>query len=219
MREETLRVPAGEVWLDGDVVLPDRPRGLVVFAHGSGSSRQSPRNREVATALHEQGLATLLFDLLTPEEETEDRRTARLRFDIGLLAYRIGDVVVWMRSQSWGEGCSLDGPVGLFGASTGAGAALVTAAHRPDDVAAVVSRGGRPDLAATNLEHVHSPTLFIVGGRDVEVLSFNESAAAQLRVEHEIALVPRAGHLFAEPGTLQTVSWLAVRWFLRHLES
>lgn len=215
MKLEELRVNAGEVWLEGDLAVPDEARGLVVFAHGSGSSRHSPRNREVASTLHDDGLATLLFDLLTPAEDAEDSRTGQLRFDIELLAQRLANVMVWMRDRpAYGPS---EWPVGLFGASTGAAAALVAAAQLPDQVAALVSRGGRPDLAVDILGNVRAPTLLIVGGHDVEVLSYNERAAAALEVEHDIALVPRAGHLFAEPGAMQTVSWLAARWFTRHL--
>lgn len=215
MKLEELRVNAGEVWLEGDLAVPDDARGLVVFAHGSGSSRHSPRNREVASTLNDDGLATLLFDLLTPAEDAEDSRTGKLRFDIELLAQRLANVMVWMRDRA--AYSRSEWPVGIFGASTGAAAALVAAAQLPDQVAAVVSRGGRPDLAVDTLENVRAPTLLIVGGRDVEVLSYNERAAAALEVEHDIALVPRAGHLFAEPGAMQTVSRLAARWFTRHL--
>jgi putative phosphoribosyl transferase len=210
---KAVQVPVGEVMLDGDLTEPDGggPQGLIVFAHGSGSSRFSPRNREVADALHNAGFATLLFDLLTPDEDVEDARTARLRFDIGLLAQRLGAVVRWSRG-------TVDGtPIGLFGASTGAAAALVTAARQSGDVAAVVSRGGRPDLAGGELTRVGAPTLLIVGGRDVEVLSLNERAGAALAAEHEVAVVPGAGHLFAEHGALAEVSRLAIEWFTRWL--
>ncbi len=201
-----MKIPAAGVTLEGD--LTDGARGLVVFAHGSGSSRRSPRNRAVAAALHERGFGTLLFDLLTPEEEIEDAATARLRFDIPLLARRLSAVVAWAVMR----------PVGLFGASTGAAAALVTAAERPDDVAAVVSRGGRPDLAGEALGLVRAPTLFIVGGRDVEVLSLNERAAARMTADNAITVVPGAGHLFAEPGALGEVARLAGDWFSRHIK-
>ncbi|WP_345433208.1 dienelactone hydrolase family protein [Actinoallomurus vinaceus] len=187
--------------------LTDGERGLVVFAHGSGSSRRSPRNRQVSAALNTAGFGTLLFDLLTPEEELEDTRTARLRFDIPLLARRLSAVVDWAGTR----------PMGLFGASTGAAAALVTAAERPDEVAAVVSRGGRPDLAGEALAVVRAPTLLIVGGRDLEVLSLNERAAARMPAEKAIVVVPGAGHLFAEPGALEEVARLAENWFARHM--
>jgi putative phosphoribosyl transferase len=207
-----VQVPVGPLVLDGDLTEPEGYRALVVFAHGSGSSRFSPRNREVAESLHRSGFATLLFDLLTADEDIEDARTARLRFDIALLAERLGAVVSWCRSAV------ADPAVGLFGASTGAAAALVTAARQPDDVAAVVSRGGRPDLAGDELTRVTSPTLLVVGGRDVQVQSLNEQAAARLAASYEIAVVPGAGHLFAEPGALEEVSRLAAEWFERWLE-
>ena len=200
-----MRIPAAGVSLEGD--LTEGERGLVVFAHGSGSSRHSPRNRQVAAALAERGFGTLLFDLLTPEEEVEDVRTARLRFDVPLLAERLSAVADWVRAR----------PVGLFGASTGASAALVTAAQRPGEVAAVVSRGGRPDLAGEALAVVRAPTLLIVGGRDLEVLSLNERAAARMSAEKAIVVVPGAGHLFAEPGALEEVARLAENWFARHM--
>lgn len=206
-----VRVPHGDITLDGDLTEFERPRALVVFAHGSGSSRFSPRNRAVAEALHRAGFATLLFDLLTADEDVEDARTARLRFDIALLAERLGAVVRWSRAHIGGP------PVGLFGASTGAAAALVTAARQPGDVSAVVSRGGRPDLAAAELPQVTAPTLLIVGGRDVQVQTLNEQAARRLGGPHEMAVVPGAGHLFAEPGALEEVSRLATDWFARWL--
>jgi putative phosphoribosyl transferase len=201
-----MRIPAAGVSLEADLTAGER--GLVVFAHGSGSSRRSPRNRQVAAALNAAGFGTLLFDLLTPEEEREDALTARLRFDIPLLAERLSAVVEWARTR----------PVGLFGASTGAAAALVTAAARPEDVAAVVSRGGRPDLAGEALAVVRAPTLLIVGGRDLEVLSLNERAAARMTAEKAIVVVPGAGHLFAEPGALEEVARLAGDWFARHMK-
>ncbi|MCO6009618.1 dienelactone hydrolase family protein [Actinoallomurus purpureus] len=188
--------------------LKDGERGLVIFAHGSGSSRRSPRNRQVAAALRDRGFGTLLFDLLTPDEDLEDARTARSRFDIPLLAERLSAVVEWARTR----------PVGVFGASTGAAAALVTAAARPQDVAAVVSRGGRPDLAGEALAVVRAPTLLIVGGRDLDVLSLNERAAARMTAEKAIVVVPGAGHLFAEPGALEEVARLAGDWFARHIK-
>lgn len=205
-----MKIPADGVTLNGDLAVGTRE--LVVFAHGSGSSRLSPRNRQVAGSLREAGFGTLLFDLLTPEEEMEDARTARLRFDIRLLAGRLSAVVAWARRAGDGTG-----PVGLFGASTGAAAALVTAAERPGDVGAVVSRGGRPDLAAEALPAVRAPSLFIVGGRDLEVLSLNERAAQRMSAERTVAVVPGAGHLFAEPGALEQVARLAAEWFARHL--
>ncbi|ACY97367.1 MULTISPECIES: dienelactone hydrolase family protein [Thermomonospora] len=210
----TLRIPAGTASLEGDLVEPPGGRAVVVFAHGSGSSRHSPRNRRVAAFLNEQGFGTLLFDLLTPEEGEMDARTARLRFDIGLLAGRLGRVVAWLRA----------GPappsVGLFGASTGAAAALVAAARRPGDVAAVVSRGGRPDLAGPDLAEVRSPTLFVVGGQDRQVLALNEQALEAMggpAAGHRLVVVPGAGHLFEEPGALEEVGRLTAQWFREHL--
>ncbi|MFI0444131.1 dienelactone hydrolase family protein [Actinomadura sp. 6N118] len=217
----TLQVPAGDVRLEADISEPAAPgsavRGVVVFAHGSGSGRRSPRNREVAAALTKQGLATLLFDLLTPEEEIEDLRTAQLRFNVPLLAGRLSRVVAWVRSEEAG---ALTGrPVGLFGASTGAAAALVAAAHNPGDVGAVVSRGGRPDLAAHALGEVRAPTLLIVGGRDTDVLALNEQALERMDrgTGHRLVVVPGAGHLFEEPGALREVARLSAEWFCSNL--
>jgi putative phosphoribosyl transferase len=184
-----------------------------VFAHGSGSGRFSPRNRAVAGVLVDAGLATLLMDLLTAEEEAEDMRTARLRFDIGLLAERVISAIDWLGS----DGTLADLPVGCFGASTGAAAALIAAAERPQRVAAVVSRGGRPDLAGNALPRVKAPTLLIVGGRDIEVIELNRQAQALLEVESRLEIVPGATHLFEEPGALERVAALAREWFLRYL--
>ena len=211
--QRALRIPVGAATLDADLNLPDAPRGLVLFAHGSGSSRFSPRNRQVAQALNAAGLATLLADLLTPDEERIDVRTRQLRFDIGLLAQRLAGLTDWLRTS---------GPtqveIGYFGASTGAGAALVAAAQRPDAVRAVVSRGGRPDLAGPALARVAAPTLLIVGGNDDVVIDLNRQALALLhsRQKH-MEIVPGATHLFEEPGTLEAVSSLARDWFLRYL--
>jgi putative phosphoribosyl transferase len=199
------------VALAGDLRLPAGGVGLAIFAHGSGSGRLSPRNRQVAAALSEAGLATLLFDLLTPEEEL-DRRNV---FDVDLLAGRLSVVTAWARSE---EGLS-ELPVAYFGASTGAAAALRAAAALDGLVQAVVSRGGRPDLAADALPEVTAPTLLIVGGEDREVLTLNEQAATRLRCEHRIAVVPGATHLFEEPGALEQVAELARGWLLRHLRS
>ncbi len=195
--------------LAGDLRLPAQPAGLVVFAHGSGSSRLSPRNRQVAEALNGSGFATLLFDLLTPEEEL-DRANV---FDIGLLAERLLAVTAWVGAEAQLG----DLPIGYFGASTGAAAALRAAARLGDGVRAVVSRGGRPDLAAESLEAVVAPTLLIVGGADLQVLELNEAAARLLRCEHEVAVVPGATHLFEEPGAMERVAELAAEWFFRHL--
>jgi dienelactone hydrolase len=199
--------------LEGDLALPESPLGLVVFAHGSGSSRHSPRNRYVARALQEGRLGTLLMDLLTPAEDQIDSRTAELRFNVELLAERVIAAVDWAQSHPALEGLN----VGLFGASTGAAAALVAAAARPAQVSAVVSRGGRPDLAGTALPQVQVATLFIVGGSDPAVLELNREALRQLRGEKELKIVPGATHLFEEPGALEEVSRLAQEWFQGHL--
>jgi len=198
--------------IEGDLGVPDDAQGIVVFAHGSGSSRMSPRNRMVASVLNDAGFATLLIDLLTVAEETVDVRTRRLRFDIGLLAERLlaaGDTVARMP-----EAARL--PMGLFGASTGAAAALM-AATRADEVRAVVSRGGRPDLAGDALPRVRAPTLLVVGGRDRDVLELNRDAAAKMTCERELAIVPGATHLFEEPGALDEAARLAAAWFERFL--
>jgi len=213
MAEQAVHVPAGEVSLDGDLDLPDGARGIVLFAHGSGSSRLRPRNRHVARLLNEAGLATLLVDLLTPEEEAFDARTARLRFDIDLLAERLVEVTDWLGDRAETRGLRR----GYFGASTGAAAALVAAAARPQVVHALVSRGGRPDLAGPALPLVRAPTLLIVGGEDVAVIELNRRALAQLRTEADLAIVPGATHLFEEPGALDEVARLARQWFERHL--
>jgi putative phosphoribosyl transferase len=209
----SVRVPIGETSLHGDLELPPRPKGLVLFAHGSGSSRHSPRNRHVAEVLREHGLATLLIDLLTPEEETIDARTGHLRFDIDLLATRLVAIVDWLRRRQ--DTSAL--PIGLFGASTGGAAALVAAAARPHEIAAVVSRGGRPDLARSALRLVTCPTRLIVGGRDAAVLGMNRAAMAEMDAPVELQVVPGATHLFEEPGALDRVAELAAEWFARHL--
>jgi putative phosphoribosyl transferase len=210
----SVRIPTSGVALDGDVVLPTGARGLVLFAHGSGSSRKSPRNRWVAEQLHAGGFGTLLFDLLTLEEERRDAVTAELRFDIDLLAERLAGATDWVASQR--ELREL--PLGYFGASTGGAAALVAAARRPQSVRAVVSRGGRPDLAGAYLSRVRAPTLLIVGGYDTPVITMNRSALAQLQLDaKQLMIVPGAGHLFEEPGTLDQVAELARAWFERYL--
>lgn len=215
MEEEEcpVQIAAGKVILEGDLCMSEEARGVVAFAHGSGSSRHSPRNRYVARVLHNAKLATLLFDLLTPQEEREDIETAELRFDIGLLARRLVGATDWLRSNEPIRRLGL----GYFGASTGAAAALVAAAERADVVGAVVSRGGRPDLAAPYLDRVKAPTLLIVGGDDFPVIQMNRSALARLKVEKRLAVVPGATHLFEEPGTLEQVAQLASDWFVRHL--
>jgi dienelactone hydrolase len=214
-RDVGVSIPVKGAKLRGTLNIPADARGLVLFAHGTGSSRHSPRNRYVASVLREGGLATLLFDLLTEEEEAIDLRTRHLRFDINLLAERLVAVTDWLREHPDTGTLS----IGYFGASTGAGAALVAAARRPDAVGAVVSRGGRPDLASAALPAVSAPTLLIVGGCDLPVIEMNREALGQLRVEKELVIVPGATHLFEEPGTLEEVARLARRWFERHLGS
>jgi putative phosphoribosyl transferase len=211
--ETAVRVPAGPVELEGTLSVPDGSSGVVLFAHGSGSSRHSPRNRRVAQLLRERSLATLLVDLLTPDEEEADLRTRRIRFDVGLLAQRLAGATDWLRRNPR----TRDLRVGYFGASTGAGAALVAAAERPEDVGAVVSRGGRPDLAGEALPLVRAPTLLVVGGEDEQVIRLNEEALARLRAEKRLEIVPGAGHLFEEPGALDEVARLAAGWFAHHL--
>jgi putative phosphoribosyl transferase len=211
--ERLVRVAAGPVTLEGNLSLPERARGIVLFAHGSGSSRHSPRNRYVARVLNEAKLATLLVDLLTPDEEAVDLRTAHLRFDIGLLAGRLAGVTEWLTQYP----DTRELRIGYFGASTGAAAALVAAAQRPDAVGAIVSRGGRPDLAGPALARVRAPTLLIVGGNDFEVVELNRRALALLRCEKQLEIVPGATHLFEEPGALEEVARLAREWFERYL--
>ena len=210
---ETVRIPAGGADLVGDLVVPEAARGLVVFAHGSGSGRTSPRNQLVASALNDAKLATLLFDLLTPDEVAIDEVTRHLRFDIGFLATRLVGAVDWTAQPESIAALSL----GLFGASTGASAALVAAASRPESVSAVVSRGGRPDLVMKILDRVRAPTLLIVGGQDLEVVALNERAFRRLHGPREMVLVDRASHLFEEPGAIDEVSRLAASWFKRFL--
>ena len=211
--DETVRIPSGGVELEGDLTIPDGARGMVLFAHGSGSSRHSTRNRFVARDLNESGLATLLMDLLTREEEVAEARTRHLRFDIPMLAGRLADATRWLRA----EPRTADLPLGYFGASTGGGAALIAAAELPDEVGAVVSRGGRPDLADEALPRVRAPTLLIVGSRDLPVIGMNRQAMARMTAEVELELVEGATHLFEEPGTLERVAELAAGWFVRHL--
>jgi dienelactone hydrolase len=211
--EASVQVQAGSVTLEGDLSVPEDARGIVVFAHGSGSSRLSPRNRRVAAMLRQAGLATLLFDLLTPTEEAVDSVTRELRFNIRLLADRVEAATAWLKEQP-GVG---DLKLGYFGASTGAAAALVAAAERPEDVAAVVSRGGRPDLAEPYLPRVQAPTLLIVGEWDEPVIEMNRQAMAHLGGTKELVIVPGASHLFEEPGRLEEVARLASGWFARHL--
>ena len=208
-RDDEVVIRAGTLELPGHLVLPAGAPGVVVFVHGSGSSRHSPRNTFVASVLNDAGLGTLLFDLLTVEEE-EDRANV---FDMGLLAQRLIQATVWLRTQPW----AADVPIGWFGASTGAGAALWAAAEPGVDIAAIVSRGGRPDLAGPRLDRVHAPTLLIVGGRDSVVLDLNRTAQASLRSPSDLVVIPGATHLFEEPGTLAAAAGAARDWFLRHL--
>jgi dienelactone hydrolase len=206
-------IPAGDVKLQATFTLPDGARGVVAFAHGSGSGRHSPRNRYVAEVLNDGGFATALADLLTEEEERVDLHTGQLRFDIALLATRVSAIVDWLGTRDDTTALS----AGLFGASTGAAAALVAAAERPEAVRAVVSRGGRPDLAGDALPRVKAPTLLIVGGRDEVVLDLNRQAYEHLQSEKRLEVVPGATHLFEEPGTLERVAELATQWFSSHL--
>src|SRR6266478_1300450 len=208
-----VQIQAGPAVLSGNLHIPDGAAALVLFAHGSGSSRHSPRNQFVARSLNNAGLATLLFDLLTPEEESIDTRTAELRFNIGLLAERLVHATKWAKQQEQ----TRDLRIGYFGSSTGGGAALVAAAEVPDDVGAVVSRGGRPDLADEALPKVKAPTLLIVGGEDHVVIELNEQARAQMRCEIKIDIVAGATHLFEEQGALEQVAKLASDWFVNHI--
>ena len=209
----SIEIRAGAVVISGDVTIPPRPQGLVVFAHGSGSSRFSRRNRAVAAALVKGGFATLLLDLLTPEEEVLDERTREYRFDIPRLAHRVVAAIDWAQGVPTLSAL----PVACFGASTGAAAALVAAAERPDTVRAVISRGGRPDLAGEALGRVQAPTLLIVGGADDPVIALNRTAMRQMRAPVQVVIVPGATHLFEEHGALEQVVELAVRWCARHL--
>lgn len=215
MRERLVQVSAGDEVLEGSLSLPANPLGVVLFAHGSGSSRHSPRNRFVAQALQEAGLGTLLIDLMTREEEQAEAYTRHLRFDIGFLAERLSYAADWLAQDR----ATQDLPVGYFGASTGAAAALVSAAQHPERVAAVVSRGGRPDLAGPALAHVQAPVLLIVGGNDGPVIPLNEEALSQLTGVKELVIVPGATHLFEEPGALEEVARLASGWFKQHLRA
>jgi pimeloyl-ACP methyl ester carboxylesterase len=210
-----VQIPAGDVMLEGELDIPTSASGVVVFAHGSGSSRHSLRNQFVARVIRESGNGTLLFDLLTSEEEEEDIVTARLRFDIDLLAHRLAAVTRWLLARSESRGLG----IGYFGSSTGGAAALVAAAEMGRSIDAVVSRGGRPDLAGDALARVHAPTLLIVGGYDHVVIRLNEDALAQLRCEKELEIVPGATHLFEEPGALEVVARMAADWFCKYLRA
>jgi putative phosphoribosyl transferase len=208
-------IPADGVELAGDLTVPDHAAGVVAFAHGSGSGRHSPRNRQVAAGLVDARLATLLMDLLTGDEEQVDLRTRELRFDIPLLARRMIAAIDWLEHEPGTDRL----PVGCFGASTGAAAALIAAAERPERVRAVVSRGGRPDLTGDDLAAVTAPTLLIVGGDDPVVIELNEQAQQHLRCETRLEIVEGASHLFEEPGKLERVTELARHWFVGHLSS
>lgn len=209
---DTVTLPAGGAEVAGDLTTPAAARGMVLFAHGSGSSRHSPRNRAVAAHLNAAGFGTLLLDLFTADEDRVDARTARLRFDIGLLTDRLVGAIDWLAAGPGG-----DLPLGLFGASTGAAGALAAAVARPGRVRAVVSRGGRPDLAGAALDRVAAPVLLIVGELDTTVLDLNRRAAARIAAPHEVSVVPGATHLFEEPGALDRVADLAAAWFRRRL--
>lgn len=213
----SIRIPADGLFIEADLALPEGSTTLVLFAHGSGSSRHSPRNCHVADVLNRGNIGTLLADLLTEREEAEDRETAGLRFDIRLLARRLTAITDWMSGEETLRGLAL----GYFGASTGAAAALASAAQRPRVVQAVVSRGGRPDLTGPGIQRVHAPCLFIVGAADPVVLNLNRAAMAKLpqATERRLEIVPGATHLFEEPGALDQVAQLALKWFQEHLRS
>ena len=212
--QETYQIPVeNNITLEGNLSLPEHPRGVVLFAHGSGSSRHSPRNRFVAQVLHETGFATLLIDLLTMQEEEQDRYTGRFRFDIDLLSRRVVGATDWLTANP----TTAKLRIGYFGASTGSAAALVAAAERSVAVGAVVSRGGRPDLASSYLPAVQAPTLLLVGSQDTQVIELNRMAFSLLRCEKRLEIIPGASHLFEEPGTLEKVAQLASQWFTRYL--
>jgi putative phosphoribosyl transferase len=208
-----VQIESGDVSLPGELILPEGAEGVVLFSHGSGSSRHNPRNEFIARTIREAGIGTLLFDLLTKEEASIDARTAHLRFDIGMLAQRLVDATEWIESEFD------EMNVGYFGSSTGGGAALVAAAQKGFDVGGVVSRGGRPDLAGDALWRVKAPTLLIVGGLDYPVIDMNRWAYVRLRVEKELVIVPGASHMFEEPGTLERVAQLAAQWFQTYLNA
>ena len=211
-----VEIPAGDAWLEGELVIPANATGIVIFAHGSGSSRHSPRNQSIARVLHESGIGTLLFDLLTREEERSDNVSREHRFDIKMLATRLEEAALWLRREC---GPERPLPLAFFGASTGAAAALVAAASLGSGIKAVVSRGGRPDLAGDALPRVKCPTLLIVGSYDELVLALNDEAFSELCCEKDFRIVPGASHLFEEPGKLDQVAALSTEWFLRHFPS
>jgi putative phosphoribosyl transferase len=211
--ENVVRVPVDGDFIEGNLRVPSDAKGVVLFAHGSGSSRFSPRNQYVANVLNNAEIATLLIDLLTEDEEKVDVRTRQFRFDIGLLTERLISAAEWLKNNPRTQKLKL----GVFGSSTGAAAALNAAAKLPEDVVAVVSRGGRPDLAMENLAEVRAPSLFIVGGRDVVVINLNKKAMAEVSAEKKLEIVAGATHLFEEPGRLEEVARLATEWFLKYL--
>jgi len=211
--EAVVRIPVGGVVIEGNLAIPSGAKGIALFAHGSGSSRFSPRNRYVAKAFNAQKIATLLFDLLTDEEDQEDLATAEYRFNINLLAERLIGATEWLKKDPQTKNLAF----GYFGASTGAAAALIAAAKLPNEIAAVVSRGGRPDLAASYLSRVAAPTLLMVGSLDEEVIELNKQAMEQMTAEKKLVIVSGATHLFEEPGKLEEVAKLAADWFLRYL--
>jgi len=212
-RENEVKIPFGNVVLNGNLNVPLGAKGIVLFAHGSGSGRFSPRNQYVAKEFNKAKIGTLLFDLLTSDEEEEDMITAEYRFNIGLLAQRLIGATEWLKKDPLTNICAF----GYFGASTGAAAALIAASKLPNDIAAVVSRGGRPDLATDYLPRVVAPTLLLVGGWDTEVIELNKQALEQMSSEKKLVIVPGATHLFEEPGALEEVARLSTDWFLRHL--
>jgi dienelactone hydrolase len=211
--ESAIKIPVGNVEVEGNLFLPSGTGGIVVFAHGSGSSRFSPRNQYVAKEFNKAGMGTLLFDLLTPGEEEEDELTAEYRFNIPLLAARLVGTTQWLRNDPSTRNLK----IGYFGASTGAAAALIAAAKLPEEVSAVVSRGGRPDLAGDYLADVRAPTLMLVGGYDEEVIELNKQAQSQMTNENKLVIVPAATHLFEEPGKLEEVAKFSAEWFKRFL--
>lgn len=213
--QSEVEIPAAQVKLGGEIALPQQAEGIVLFAHGSGSSRHSPRNQYIARVLQSAGLGTLLFDLLTEEEETIDLSTGHLRFDIELLARRLVHATRWVQHNPPTQRLN----IGYFGASTGGGAALMAAGIMGEQIRAVVSRGGRPDLAAESLPHVRTPTLLIVGGYDERVIEFNRSAYERLHSEKSLEIVPNASHLFEEAGALEEVARLSAYWFIQYLQT
>ena len=213
VEEKEVTIPVGKAVINGNLTVPHDAKGIVLFAHGSGSSRFSPRNTRVAREINEAGIATLLIDLLTNEEEEIDEFTGEFRFNIDLLAQRLVYATEWVKKNPDTKSLA----IGYFGASTGAAAALIAAAKLPEQVKAVVSRGGRPDLAGAHLPNVKAPTLLIVGGDDTEVLELNRQASQQMAAERKIVVVPGATHLFEEPDKLEEVARLAISWFSKHL--